>query len=298
MSNLARQPLYASASLTGYAPIFVSTEIFDVPIQLLVELEVGSNRLEFLDPSTSVTATVTDEFGNAMEGLDVAFASDQGTATPDNDTTDANGQVTTTFEYEVAVGFDVTNLLALVTPLEGYVAATTSVKMVGYNEPTTMTVTPETGYKTKKKTVTVEGTVSDPEGVDTIQLILDGGTPINVSVTANAFSYDLTDLSEGMHTLVIRAIDDQGSETEYQITFEVEKEAAEELPWLWIMIAIIVIIIIIIIVAVVMRSRAAPPMEEEEVPMEEEAPLEEEPFEEPMEEVPSEEAESETLSEE
>jgi hypothetical protein len=295
--NPVRQPLYANPSLTDYATIFASTEIFNIPIQLFLDIDV-EKRLEFSDPSTTITATVTDESGNPMEGLSVMFSSDKGTLGAESGTTDSSGEASVSFEYAVSLRFDVASLQVLVEPEAGYIAASGSVKVEGYNEPSSFgTITPASGTEIKEDHVTIEGTVSDPEGVDTVQLILDGGTPVNVTVTAGAFSHEFTDLEEGSHTVDIIAIDGQGDTTETDIQFTVSLEEEEEFPWLSIIVAIIVIVIIIIIIAAVMRSRAAPAEMEEEMPMEEEAPLEEEMAEEPMEEAPSE-PEEETLSEE
>jgi ABC-type transport system substrate-binding protein len=308
--NPVRQPLYANPSLANYATIFASTEIFNIPIQLFLDLDVET-RLEYSDPSTTVTATVTDESGNPMEDMNVIFSSDHGTLGAENGTTDASGVVSVTFDYAVANGFDIATVLAIVEPVQGYIAASSSVKVEGYNEPSTMTITP-IDAEIDKDTVTIEGTVTDPEGVTTVQLILDGGTPVNVTVSAGAFSHEFTDLEEGPHTVTVRAIDGNGDETDTDVEFTVSLEEPTEFPWLWIIIAIIVIIVVILVIMMVMRSRAAPAAPEEEAPMEEEpmeelpseeieeeAPIVEEPMEEsPMEETPSEEAESETLSEE
>jgi ABC-type transport system substrate-binding protein len=303
--NPVRQPLYANPSLADHATIFTSTEIFNIPIHLFLDLDVET-RLEYSDPSTSITATVTDETGAVMAGMNVLFSSDQGTLSAKNGTTDASGMVTVPFEYEVSLGFDIATILALVEPVEGYISAAGSVKVEGFNEPTTITVTgPAPDAELDTDTVTVEGTVDDPEGVATVQIIVDGGTPINVTVSAGAYSYEITDLAEGSHTITIRAVDDQGDTTDTDVQFTVALADGDgELPWLWLIIAIIVIVVVILVLMMVMRSRAAPAEMEEEAPMEEEeAPAEEELAEEPaeeetMDEMPSEEAESETLSEE
>lgn len=300
--NPVRQPLYANPSLADHATIFTSTEIFNIPIQLFLDLDVET-RLEFSDPSTTITAIVTDETGAVMADMNVMFSSDQGTLGAENGTTDASGVVTVTFTYNVSISFDIATILVLVEPVEGYIAAAGSVKVEGYNEPTTMTVTPTSGTDFETDTVTIEGTVDDPEGVSTVQIILDGGTPINVTVTAGSFSYELTDLSEGSHTVTVRAIDDEGDTTDTDIEFTVSLEdVADELPWLWIIIAIVVIVVVLVLVMMIARSRGAPPIEEEEeeAPMEEEeAPTEIEEEAPVEEEAPPEEAESEeTVSEE
>ncbi|MCK4442952.1 MAG: Ig-like domain-containing protein, partial [Thermoplasmata archaeon] len=176
--NPVRQPLYANPDLLGYATIFASTEIFNIPIQLFLDLDVET-RLEYSDPSTAITATVTDETGNAMAGLNVLFSSDMGTLGAENGTSDANGEVNVSYELEVAIGFDVATIQVLVEPMEGYIAASGSVKVEGYNEPSTFgAITPETGAEIEEDTVTIEGTVDDVEGIDKVQLILDSGEPV------------------------------------------------------------------------------------------------------------------------
>ncbi len=295
LSNPAKQPLYANPSMDGYASIFVSSEIFDVPIQLFVVL--APDEASFEAGTTNLEATVTDEFGNPVEGFDVEFTTDNGTLDPEMVAT-SNGLATSEFEFLLPSGFRVASLTASVVRA-GYIAAVNSIRVGVFNTPGTLDITsiPLTGHTSKDGKLKVEGTAIDLTGIQSFEFIMDDGTPTDVAVEADgSFSYEFEDLEEGDHTLVIQMTDSAGQITEETITFEVKK--GEELPWLWIIIAIIVIIIVIVIVAAVARMRAAPPMapEEEEV-VEEEAPAEEVLEEEkPSEETPSEEAES--LSEE
>jgi ABC-type transport system substrate-binding protein len=306
LSNPTKQPLYANPTYPDHATIFVSSEIFVVPIQLFVLLDPSDSSFEA--GMVTLEATVTDEYGVPVEGFDVEFIADNGTLDPEMAATSA-GLATSEFEFLLPSGFQVASLSASVVKA-GYIAAVNSIRIGVYNTPGVLDITsiPTTGHTSDDTTVTIGGTATEPTGIDTFELILDGGTPIAVTVAADgSFSHDFEDLDEGDHTVVIRMVDAANETTETTITFSVET-AAEEFPWLWIIIAIVVILIVVILVIMMMRKRAVPlEPEEEEMVEEEEAPAEEAPAEEALEEevteeetileeTPSEEAES--LSEE
>ncbi len=296
LTNPTKQPLYANPSFPDHATIFVSSEIFVVPIQLFVVLD--PMEASFEAGAVTLEATVTDEYGTAVEGFDVEFVADNGTLDPGMAST-TNGLATSEFEFLLPGGFLVASLSASVVRA-GYVAAVNSVRVGVFNTPGTIDVTsvPATGHVSKDGSVTIEGTAVDPTGIDTFQISLDGGTPVDVTVgTDDSFTHTFEDLEDGDYTLVIQMVDSAGGTTETTITFEVKK-AAEEFPWLWIIIAIVVILVVIILIVAMTRRRAAPMEELEEELVEEEALEEEAPAEESLAEEPPAEEEAESLSEE
>ncbi len=273
LSNPVKQPLYANPTYPDHATIFASSEIFAVPIQLFVLLDPSDSSFEA--GVVTLEATVTDEFGNPVEGFDVEFKADNGTLDPDMAAT-SNGLASSEFEFLLPSGFQVASLSASVVKA-GYIAAVNSIRIGVHNTPGVVDVTsiPATGHVSDDNSVTIEGTATEPTGIDTFQLILDGGTPIDVTVEADgSFSYDFEDLDDGDYTVVIRMVDATGQITERTITFSVDT-TADEFPWLWIIIAIVIIIVVIIMVVVLSRKRAVPTEPEEEEMIEEEAPDEE-----------------------
>lgn len=301
LSNPVKQPLYANPTYPDHATIFASSEIFAVPIQLFVLLDPSDSSFEA--GVVTLEATVTDEFGNPVEGFDVEFMADNGTLDPDMAAT-SNGLASSEFEFLLPSGFQVASLSASVVKA-GYIAAVNSIRIGVHNTPGVVDVTSisATGHVSDDDSVTIEGTATEPTGIETFQLILDGGTPITVTVeTDGSFSHVFEDLDEGDHTVVIRMVDAAGEVTETTITFSVDT-AADEFPWLWIIIAIVIIVVVVIMVVLLSKRRAVPTEPEEEEMIEEEAPdeeaLEEEVAEEEVteeepvsEEKPSEEAES------
>ncbi|MCK5291477.1 MAG: Ig-like domain-containing protein [Thermoplasmata archaeon] len=291
LSNPVKQPLYANPTYPDHATIFASSEIFAVPIQLFVLLDPSDSSFEA--GVVTLEATVTDEFGNPVEGFDVEFIADNGTMDPDMAAT-SNGLATSEFEFLLQSGFQVASLSASVVKA-GYIAAVNSIRIGVHNTPGVLDVTsiPATGHVSDDDSVTIEGTATEPTGIETFQLILDGGTPIDVTVEADgSFSYIFEDLDDGDHTVVVRMVDAANETTETTITFSVDT-TADEFPWLWIIIAIVIILIVVILVIVMMRKRAVPTEPEEEEMIEEEAPAEEA----PAEEAPAEEALEEEVSE-
>ncbi len=228
LHNPKKQLLYASPNEPGYASVLASTEIFDIPLQLFMELD-HQKRLETNSPSTIVTVTVTDEYGTQMQGLDVVFTSNNGTLTPELATTDVLGEASVQFDFLVTGGFQIATLSAC-TSKEGYSAACATSKVEGYNitnisnTPSTIIVTsvPLTGYVSDDGSIAVAADISDPEGVDEVKLILDGTPPINVPMSNGSISHVFSGLDNGTHSIEILVKDGVGNLTSEWIFFEVD----------------------------------------------------------------------------
>lgn len=85
--------------------------------------------------------------------------------------------------------------------------------------PTVEVIRPAEGEVLEEPLVSVEWEVGDDvAGVRKVELILDGGKPVDVT---GLTSYTLTSLSEGKHILVLRAVDWAGRVAEVSRTFRV-----------------------------------------------------------------------------
>ncbi|MEF8874503.1 MAG: helix-hairpin-helix domain-containing protein, partial [Candidatus Thermoplasmatota archaeon] len=88
-------------------------------------------------------------------------------------------------------------------------------------------VSPEEGMVLAENSVTVEWDYDQAiSGMDRFEIRLDGGEWNEVGVFTE---YEFSDLSEGEHTVEIRAVDNAGNEGEETVSFEV---STEEEPWL------------------------------------------------------------------
>ena len=288
LSTIARQPFYLSPDVSGYNNIFVSTEIFNMPIQLFVELEADTPIVELTGTSTvTLTATVTDEYGDSMEGLTVGFTSIAGTLSSEEGTTNSEGKATVTFTPSIEYGemFAVSDVSASVSEI-GYGAGSATFMVLTYNaRPAFSEISlPQTGFKTENTTLTITGKVTDPNGISSLNISLDSGSPVSITpATDGSFSHTLQNLSVGSHTVVLATMDGNGVSNSYEATFSVkekEEEKEEEFP-MALLILIIVIVIIIIVIVVAMMKRGGKPKGIEPEPEKE---LEEEPIEEPVEE--------------
>ena len=87
------------------------------------------------------------------------------------------------------------------------------------NPPTVSIISPSNGAEVTTCNVTVEWNGSDDTGIDHFEVRLDGGSWINVGTNT---SYTFTDLSEGSHTVEVRAFDEAGNTATATVTFTVK----------------------------------------------------------------------------
>ncbi|MCP8323777.1 MAG: Ig-like domain-containing protein, partial [Candidatus Methylarchaceae archaeon HK02M2] len=125
------------------------------------------------------------------------------------------------------------------------------------NVPPTLSITsPTNGSEVKSSTVEVTWTGSDADtGIDHYEVKLDGGSWINVST---ATSYNFTEVSDGSHTVYVKAVDGAENAKEAMVNFTVSTGIfGLDLATIAI-IAIIIIVVVIIIIFFFLR-RGAPP---------------------------------------
>jgi hypothetical protein len=101
--------------------------------------------------------------------------------------------------------------------------------------------------KTFSGTITIKGTATDVDGeVTKIEIQIDDGEWKEAEGTMDwSFKLDTTKLSNGKHTLRIKAHDDERDYTIETLNFTVDNPA--ELPWLLLVIVIIIVVILVIV---------------------------------------------------
>ncbi len=102
---------------------------------------------------------------------------------------------------------------------------TATVNFTVDTEAPTVTITsPEDGEQFMVSSVTLEWTITDVQtGLDMLQVKADAGSWIEIDVADT--SYEFTDLSEGSHTLYVRATDLGGLDAQDDVTIMVDTEA-------------------------------------------------------------------------
>ncbi|UCE36017.1 MAG: hypothetical protein JSW00_10685 [Thermoplasmata archaeon] len=104
-------------------------------------------------------------------------------------------------------------------------------------------------------TITIEGTASDEDGdITQVEIQIDSGSWEEAEgKTGWSFQLDTTELSDGEHTITIRATDDEGESVEETLTIEVDNaEDLSELPlWMLLLLVVILILIVAIIAALI-----------------------------------------------
>ncbi len=103
--------------------------------------------------------------------------------------------------------------------LAGHSTTATRSFTVDTTAPTVVLSAPAAGYVSTRN-VLVTWTASDNVGLDHIEVSLDGGAP--VTLAASATSFTLTGVSDGPHTISVRAVDLAGSSTSDSVDVTVD----------------------------------------------------------------------------
>jgi ribosomal protein L32 len=129
---------------------------------------------------------------------------------------------------------------------------------VTVDNPYAPTITMFTGIPdTVSGTFTIRGTSSDSDGeIKKIEIQIDSGDWILVT-TSNEWEYDIKteDLTNDIHTIAVRAVDDEGDSDLLIFTIIVKNEE-EEIPWMSILILIFLMIIFLILATARRRSKS------------------------------------------
>ena len=124
--------------------------------------------------------------------------------------------------------------------------------------PTVSIISPESGAALNAMTITIVFAGGDNIGLDHYELYVDG-FPVNTSIPPDRNNYTIT-LTEGTHTITVRAVDRAGNIAEDTIEIIVIVEtttAGEEAlgTFLYFVVGVVVVVIVALIVAVVVLRR-------------------------------------------
>jgi len=268
----------------GTLNILQATQIAVVPHQLFVSAEVTSYMVD-LGGTVAFKATVTDENGKSF---DVTVSA-----------TSTDGNIISVGGNEFILdtsGMDVPNVLnpvevtLTINGVDGYLVGATKVTVLVRNMPPSLTISSVgNGDVIYANSLILSGYAYDSNGVDSVFVTVDGGSPqaASISVVPGGvqWSLDLSELSEGNHTITVVAEDSQGVQQSQTVTFEVKLiNGQSDLPsvvqdmqsgmsnnamlgYTGIILAIIALIIAIV---AVLKKEEVPEETEEEVTEEEE----------------------------
>jgi len=128
-----------------------------------------------------------------------------------------------------------------------------------------LTLDRDTGFTVTSTTVVITAAYSDAlSGVASISVTLDGEEWSDVGFLDGGAEMNITGLSDGDHTLVVKVIDNAGRSTSVTLEFEVERSlfALDGPAGPWIVIGMLAAIMVVIAVAAILlleRKRMAPP---------------------------------------
>jgi hypothetical protein len=249
VSMQAIKPGHGAAS-TSYRVV-----AYNLP-PVISDLNIPATGYKTYDRDVTITGNATD-----MQGIETLTATlDSGT--PTNVTVGAGGAFTYSmvnltiashkvdFTAEDKKGLDFT--LSVTFAVEENVA------------PSITDLSKSDGFKTKDTAFTLTGKVADTDGVKSVKIAVDSGTPVTLTVTNGSWSYDFKDLKVGKHSAVITVEDDFGKTATRTLNFEVEEEGAGG-GSTWLLLIIVIIIILVIVVLVMMmrkKPKEAPKTEE------------------------------------
>lgn len=232
LTNPARQSGYIYPVVDYGWTTFLGTDVFVMPVQLYVTMVVSPIIQEEQDPSTTtvVSITVVDETGTAMPSLDVSFdAPEGGSLDTTTVTTDTEGKGSVTYTLpDILAGEDFAfGKVSTQAVKDGYGAASAAYVVVVYkplvnNLPTiTLTSHAATGFKTQATTITIAGKTTDDWGIDKVEVALDGGTAAAATVSGDDWSYQMTGLTVGTHSAVVKVTDIYGLTATVTMAFEI-----------------------------------------------------------------------------
>jgi hypothetical protein len=104
----------------------------------------------------------------------------------------------------------------------------------------------------------LKGTSSDKDGdIKKVEIQIDSGDWILIT-TSKVWSYELDtkDLSNGLHSIVIRATDDEGEKDEISFSIFVENEEDEDSLDMIMLLVLIVVVIVLVTARMMLHSRS------------------------------------------
>ena len=295
--------------------VLQSTTIAVVPPYMFVTIMPENNAVT-LGGTVAFVVDVTDSSGNPISGASVQISPSMGTANPSTVVTAPDGQAVFVLDTSSINAANLTSVINSVTVsvvglMDDYNPASASggvILLKGYSPILSVGLasgsTVVSGY-TLKGYVYDTGTVNVTLNIDnnatahTATVVKLNTTMVMNGVTYNEYqwSYKLTGLSSGNHTVKVTVTDSNGITTVKTVPFSVASSSTSGTTttspsagvgpiYLWAIIVILIIVIIIMGVALAKKPKTAVPEEEEptEPTSEEEEPAEEETPEESAEE--------------
>jgi len=268
-----RADLYVKASLTGAVSTFGQTQVMIFTNRTFLTFDamevvesIGTNGLR-------ITATVVNWAGDPLPGFTVDLTSDMGTLVIGSGVSDDNGDVTFIVDTPALEGTRATYMtLQTKTAGPGYDMSLASMKVALQNKAPEIaaSVTAEGGSMVTGVNISLEGTVFDLNGLESVSVSVDGGTAQAVPGPAPGaqgsesrdVSRNLGELTAGEHRVRINATDGLGVSNEVTITFTIsEPQKVEKKGTDWALVGAAIagwIVAVVAIVMMLMRRRKEP----------------------------------------
>jgi fibronectin type 3 domain-containing protein len=174
-----------------------------------------------------------------------------------NDTTVVND---VTYYYKITATNDIAEGIQ-----SNSISATPQASVIPVNEPPTLVITSPSEGTSLKGIIDISGTSSDTDGsIQRVEIRIDDGNWITVSGTTSwTHSLDTTQLSDGDHTITVRAYDGENYSAETEISIivanpQTEEEDEPESPIFWILVIIIMIVIMLFLLLAKRKKKPAP----------------------------------------
>ena len=250
--------VYAKATMDGYVSLFAQGQVIIHVAQAFISIDPIYD-VQNIGDMLLVKATVMDASGSPIKGLPVELSVGGG-ATVASPTlgSDANGEAL--FEVDTS---QITNARAAFVPIQAKaagpgweVALATMMVPVKNDGPAISVLSPKAGTDVTRTNVTLLGSASDSNGIQTVKYSIDGGSMVTLAGTGGATVWDVSaslgKLSKGDHTLVVNATDSIGVSSEVTVTFGAinEKAKTDMVAWGvaivgWVIAALVVVMMLL-----------------------------------------------------
>jgi ABC-type transport system substrate-binding protein/protocatechuate 3,4-dioxygenase beta subunit len=250
--------VYAKATMDGYVSLFAQGQVIIHVAQAFISIDPIYD-VQNIGDMLLVKATVMDASGSPIKGLPVELSVGGG-ATVASPTlgSDANGEAL--FEVDTS---QITNARAAFVPIQAKaagpgweVALATIMVPVKNDGPAISVLSPKAGTDVTRTNVTLLGSASDSNGIQTVKYSIDGGSMVTLAGTGGATVWDVSaslgKLSKGDHTLVVNATDSIGVSSEVTVTFGAinEKAKTDMVAWGvaivgWVIAALVVVMMLL-----------------------------------------------------
>ncbi|MCU0852306.1 MAG: ABC transporter substrate-binding protein [Thermoplasmata archaeon] len=271
--------LFAKASEFGAISMFAQNQVIMHVAQAYVTLDPVQDT-KMIGEKVSVTATATNSAGGVIPMVPIELSAAGGaTVAQAAMATDANGQVT--FEVDTS---GITGARAAFVAVQakcggiGYEVGLATMAIPVMNQgPTISVLSPAEDGEVVKKGVVMTAAVSDPNGVQTVRISVDGGAVTTVQGTAGDLVWDISqllgDLEAGEHSVLVNATDSLGVSSVATVTFTAVSEEAGTSMAIWGLLIAGWVIAAVVVVMMLIRRPKSPEASMAEEPKAEEPKL-------------------------